>query len=266
MTRFVLSLLSIFPASFFFFAISQRLRARHESRVGRQITFPDFFRQLWVDELVELRSIKTRRKWLLFFVQVSILFLFQIDAEYLVFIYLAVNGFLLSCCGKFETSVSEKIRADRFQVSFAIATLIAILCVFGCFTVSGSASLANIKWSWISLLFVVPFQLSGMILFSEAPFAGMETGAACWLRSARFYVWSIFCVQLFLAGGDSFVLTHVKAGLLYLVFRAIGFYFPNYQQKDLLRISILYLFPVTGIVWLLAMLLFGVIESGVVNV
>ena len=255
------ALLSIFPVSFFAFALSQRLIAKHESRVGRSILFLDFLWQTWLDSWVELKEIVPRWRWAVYALQFSIIFLFNYDLEYLVFAYLALNGFVLAHLGKVVSSPTQQIEADRLQVRFSIATGIAALCVFGCFTISKSTSLAQVHWSWLDLFFIIPFQLSGMILFGEHPFEGMSHRTG-WVESARFYAWSMLGTKLFLGGGVFFFDLHLKSIVIYLVFRVFGIYFPTFHQRDLLRIGILYLFPITALLWLVAMLAFGMIQAG----
>ena len=266
MTVLLFTLFSIFPVSFFFYALSERMIARHESRVGREIIFSRFISQTWVDSWVEVKRLKSLSQWFLFALQCSVIFLFEIDVEYLIFIYLAINGFALVHFTAEKTgTVSNKIEADRAEVRYSVASAIAALCLFGAFTLTKSTSLAQAHWSWMGLFFIVPFQLAGMILFGEHPFQGMSTKPS-WIESARFYVWSMLCAKMFLGGGDYFVDLHLKSAAIYLAFRIAGIYFPKYHQRDLLRVSILYLFPITGLLWLFAVVLYGVLESGVAHV
>jgi hypothetical protein len=266
MIAILFAILSIFPVSFFFYALSERLIAKHESRVGREIVFARFVSQTWIDAWVEIKRMKSLRLWLLFFIQCSVIFLFEIDVEYLIFIYLALNGFTLVYLNLNEfSSVPRLIDSDRVEVRYSIATAVAMLCLFAAFTLTKSTSLAQAHWSWTGLFFIIPFQLAGMILFGEHPFQGMSPKPG-WIQSARFYVWSMLCVKMFLGGGDYFIDLHLKSAVIYLAFRVAGIYVPNFQQRDLLRVSILYLFPITGILWLFAVVLYGVMESGAAHV
>lgn len=262
MISIIEGIISIFPISFLAYSMSERLIAKHESRVGKKIDGSDFVWQTWVDACLELKKVSPTILWLLYALQFSIIFLFNLNVEFLAFVYLALNGFALAYLAGYDSGAVKKIASDRLQTGHAVASGIAALCIFGCFTLSKSSSLAQVHWSWLELLFVVPFQLAGMILFGEQPFQGMRKKTG-WIDSARFYAWSMLAAKLFLGGGAFFIDLHVKAAALYLIFRTFGIYFPKYQQRDLLRISILYLFPITGLVWLVAMLIHGMIEAGV---
>jgi hypothetical protein len=254
-------LASVFPVSFLMYAISERMIARHESRVGKQVGWVGFIWQTWVDARMELRTQTEPGTWLLYLFQLSMVFLLGIRVEYLMFIYIALIGFLLVWMSLGTQSVVSRIRADGQQVRFSIAGAIALLCLFVCFTCSRTTDMSGVVWSPVLLAFVIPFQLCGMILFGEHPFRGMSEKSG-WLPSARFYVWSLLTAKLFLGGGEWFFDIHFKAAVLYLGSRIFGIYFPGFHQKDLLRISIIYLFPITGALWLMAMLWFGVIGGG----
>ena len=250
---------SIFPVSFFFYTLSERLIATHELRVGKQIKFPSFLVQTWVDAKLECKKLLSNWMWAVYLLQFSILFCFDFDVEYLTFIYFALNAFVgVVLVTKYRDGVVERIEADRMQIRTAVGLSIATFCVFGCFTPSQTTSLAQIHFSVLELLFVIPFQLAGMILFGEYPFGGMSKKTG-WLQSARFYGWSMLATKLFLGGGSFFIDFHIKAAILYVLCRLFGVYFPKFHHRDLLRISILYLFPLTGILWLFAMLTYGFI-------
>ena len=254
------ALFSFFPVSFFFYTLSERLRVTHELRVGKQIKFFDFMLQTWVDALLELKQLSQNRVWVIYLLQFSILFLFDLDVDYLLFVYLAINSFLLIYLSKNQTAVVSRIELDRVQVRYAIAATVSFLCLFACFTSSGTTSLAQIHFNPLEILFIVPFQLAGMILFGEYPFQGMSKKTG-WIDSARFYAWSMLTTQLFLGGGFFFFDFHLKAAFLYLACRLCGIYFPRFYHKDLLRVSILYLLPLTGLLWLFAMLTYGVLGA-----
>ncbi len=257
----ILAIISIFPLSFLMYAMSERMVARHESRVGKQIAFRNFIWQTWVDARLEIKNIESKTTWILYAFQLSIVGLIALNFDYLIFIYLAVSGYLLIALAHGKNQVTKRIESDGQQVRFAVSSAIAILCLFGCFTISKTTNMSSVSWNFGQLLFVIPFQLSGMILFGEHPFQGMLDKKG-WLQSARFYVWSMLTAKLFLGGGEYFFDFHLKATILYLGFRICGIYFPRFHQKDLLRISILYLFPITGVLWLIAMLGFALFEPG----
>ena len=260
MIPFVFSAIALFPLSFVVYSLSERMIARHESRVGKQISFAGFLWQTWVDERVSLGSLRPA-DWLVSLFQLSIVFLYEIPLEYLIFPYLAVNGFLLAFRTGREGGALGRIASDREQVCCAIASLVAGICLLGAFTVSKTTNMAAMHWSPAHLLFVIPFQLAGMILFGEAPFRGTRE-ASSWSGSARFYAWSMLTVKVFLGGGDFFVDFQRKAAAIYLVSRIVAIYFPSFRQQDLLRVAILYLFPLTGIAWLMAVLARGWMAGG----
>ncbi|NDF14145.1 hypothetical protein EB061_02340 [bacterium] len=261
MMEILLSLISIFPVSFLAYSLSERAVARHESRVGKQITLPSFIWQTWIDTWLDIRSLRPKRLWAVYFSQLSIVLIYWIDAEYLVFPYLALNGFLLGILSKTQHEVQDRIDSDRKQVSFAVASVIAGLCLLGAFTISQTTNLVQVTWSPSHLAFLIPFQLSGMILFEEHPFSAFMERRS-WIESARFYAWTMLATRVFLGGGELFLDFHLKAALVYVFSRLFAIYFPRFRQKDLMRLSILYLFPVTGVVWLVSMLLFALFSGG----
>ena len=260
MIQALISILAIFPLSFVVFSLSERMIARHESRVGKQISLAGFIWQTWVDTRVELRSLKPLA-WLGYLVPLSVVILYGIDTEFLIFPYLAILGFILVRQSGQEARVLGRITSDREQVSFSVASAIAGFCVLGAFTLSKTTNMATLLWSPGHLVFVVPFQLAGMILFGEAPFVGFRRNPS-WIASARFYAWSMLTTKIFLGGGDYFFDFQIKAMVLYLCSRLLAIYFPSFRQKDLLRISILYLFPITGILWLFMMVVRALMGEG----
>jgi hypothetical protein len=265
MMEALLSLVSIFPVSFLVYSISERAIARHESRVGKQITFPGFIWQTWVDTWLDIRSLRPAWMWAVYFSQLSIVLIYGIDAEYLVFPYLALNGFLLGILSKYQGEVLERIDSDRRQVSFAVASVIAGLCLLGAFTLSQTTNLTRMTWTAGHLVFLIPFQLSGMILFGEHPFSAFMERRS-WVESARFYAWTMLATRVFLGGGDWFFDFHLKAALVYVFSRLFAIYFPRFRQNDLIRLSIIYLFPLTGVIWLVTMLWFALWGGGVGHV
>jgi len=253
MIQSILSILAIFPLSFVVYSLSERIIARHESRVGKQISLSGFVWQTWVDTWVELRSMKFI-VWFTHLFPLSIVLIYGIDAEFLIFPYLALLGFILVRKNGQNARVLERITSDREQVAFAVASAVALLCVLGAFTLSKTTNMATLPWSPGHLIFILPFQLAGMILFGEAPFLGFRTNPT-WMGSARFYAWSMLTTQVFLGGGDYFFDFQIKSIGLYLCSRLLAIYVPTLRQKDLLRVSILYLLPMTGILWLLMMVI-----------
>lgn len=262
MTEQAFSLLGIFPVSFILFSLSERVIARHEARVGKQIEFGGFIAQTWVDTVRDLRSLSPRYLWVLYLLQISVVFVFNLDLEFLLFPYFALNAVVLAIAEGSGGGVLERIDADRRQVAWAAASGIALLCSIAAFTLSHTTNPVAMEWTPGHLLFVVPFQLAGMILFNEHPFSAFKERSS-WIQSVRFYAWSMLTAKLFLGGGSYFFDLQLKAGALYLFSRVAASYFPRYRQTDLFRLAVLYFFPITGFLWLGVMLLVAAFAGGV---
>ena len=265
MIELMFSLLSMVPGSFLFYCWTERVIARHESRVGKKIAFSGFLWQTAIDTMLEVRVRKPLWFWFLFGFQCSLPFLCGIKIEYLIFPWLILNGFLLAVLSPKDGNVLEKIDFDQKQVSFAVASGISLLCLSGGFTLSKTADLGVVAWSPLHLVFVIPFQIAGMILFQERPFRGFLERSS-WIESVRFYGWCLVAVQAFLGGGEYFIDANLKAGVLFLISRLLAVYFPRLRQRDLIRVSTLYLFPLTGAIWLVVMLVFAMLTGEVVYV
>ncbi|MBU6153065.1 MAG: NADH-quinone oxidoreductase subunit H [Bdellovibrionales bacterium] len=255
------TLFSIFPVSFLVYSWTERVQARHESRVGKDIALTGFFWQTWVDTLLEVRTRRSPWVWLFFGFQCALPFLYVLRLEYLVFPWMVLAGFSLAAMTTGKEGVLARIDSDQRQVAFAVASGISLLCIIGGFSLSGTADLGRISWSPLHLIFVIPFQIAGMILFQEHPFRGFLERAS-WLESVRFYGWCMVTVRLFLGGGEYFLDFNLKAGLLFLVSRLFAIYFPRLRQEDLLRVSMTYLLPLTGVFWLVVMLAFALMSGG----
>ncbi len=186
-----------------------------------------------------------------------------------------------SVLASFQASYSEKDQVQaRIQKShrltyLSIGTVLAFICVLSCFSIAGSWSLSEVGtlqqegffhwgifWSPVQIVFFILFQISGMILFEEHPF---ESGFlndevsytlihSKWIASARFYCWSMVSVILFF-GGDSFLIgdgggigflvLQIKAGLVYAIFRLIGFYLPKHSVAEGAKVLFLFLIPLS---------------------
>jgi hypothetical protein len=203
MTEQAFSLLGIFPVSFILFSLSERVIARHEARVGKQIEFGGFIAQTWVDTVRDLRSLSPRYLWVLYLLQISVVFVFNLDVEFLLFPYFALNAVALAISEHSGGGVLERIDADRRQVAWAAASGIALLCSIAAFTLSHTTNPVAMEWTPGHLLFVVPFQLAGMILFNEHPVSAFKERSS-WIQSVRFYAWSMLTAKLFLGGGSYF--------------------------------------------------------------
>jgi len=260
----IFSLGSVFPFSFLIYSWSERELARHESRVGKDIALPAFIWQTWIDTLLEVKVRKSIWHWVLFTFQCSLPFVCGIRFEYLVFPWLALVGFTLVASESGAGKVFERIDSDQKQVSFAISSAVALLCLLGAFALSGNADLGAAMWSPLHLFFVIPFQIAGMILFQEHPFRGFLEKAS-WLESVRFYGWCMVTTRVFLGGGEYFFDTNLKASALFMGSRVLAVYFPRMRQKDLLKIGIMYFLPLTGALWLMVMLVMALTAGGGVD-
>ena len=261
----IFSLLSIFPVSFLIFSWSERESARHESRVGKDIALSAFVWQTWIDTLLEIKIRKSVWRWLLFSFQCSLPFVCGVRFEYLVFPWLAIAGLSLVASTSGEEKIFDRIDSDQRQVSFAIASALAFLCLTGAFAISGNADLGAGRWSPLHLLFVIPFQIAGMILFQEHPFRGFLEKAS-WLETVRFYGWSMVTTRVFLGGGEIFIDLNLKACALFMGSRLFAVYFPRLRQKDLLKVATMYFLPITGAIWLMVMLALALASGGGENV
>jgi hypothetical protein len=262
MNSLFLGLLCFFPISFLAYVMSERLNAIHQSRVGKAIHGTDFLQQSWRDMFAELKNEKDRRLFAVYVLQYLVVFFLNLDIEAVFFIYLILNGLILALISPIDLDrVEKRIEADRTQMSFLLASTLAIISAFVCFMHSGSTSLAQVNWSPIYLVFLPLFTVAGMILFGEYPFA-LTGRHSRWIDSARFYIWCALATQLFLGGGQYGVDLHLKAGSLFIGFRLVAQYFPRYTQKDVFRLSVIYFVPTAVVLWLLTMVIHGIWVSG----
>jgi hypothetical protein len=268
MMNLLFAFFSLLPISFIAYVFSERLNATLQSRVGKAIGFTDFLKQTWTDSFDSLKNRNERPLWILLLLQYSILFFVSEDVEYAFIIYLVLNFSALSIYSIWlakketgEVSAQERVITNRAQVQCAFGALLAFLSAFASFSVEGTTSLAQINFSPFLIFFLIPFQIAGMLFFGEYPFEGFSEKRE-WILSARFYVWSMVATQLFLGGGFFFLDFHLKAAGIFILFRLVGVYFPRYQQKDFLRLGILYLVPVTVVLWLVVMIAHGVLAGG----
>jgi len=262
MTELIFTALSIFPISFLAFSWTERTLARHESRVGRQITLPAFLLQTWVDTWREAGMRRSIGFWLLFGFQCSLPFLYSIDLEYLIFPWLGCHAFIIARTCPVEDQVLRRIDSDQGQVRFAVAAGLALLSLLGAFTLARTASLASPGWGLSFLLLSIPFQFAGMILLGERPFLPF-LARNTWFEAAPFYGWCLVTTRVFLGGGEYFIDSNLKAGALFWLSRVIASYFPNYRQRDLMRISVLNLLPIAGLILILMMLSFAWSQGGI---
>jgi hypothetical protein len=251
MTNVVLAVLGLFPVSFFAFVCSERLNVTHQARVGRAITFGDFLKQHWVDMMADLRSMPSFRGALLYLSQLSAVALLFLDVDGAFYLYLLLNWFFIVISTHDGLDVFERVSSDRSQMRFLLGGFVAFVCLLGCGLSQGETNVSSWHWDWTHLLFLLPFQIAGMVMFGEHPFEPVYP-RVYWLKSSRFFVWSLLSTEIFL-GGSWFMLDfYLKALAIYLVSRLAGQYFPKYAQADLFRIGILYLIPMTFFLFLVS--------------
>lgn len=266
MISILLSILCIFPISFLAFVVSERMNAIHQSRVGKAITIGSFLRQSWVDTCFELKTMKNKLLLLICSLQCAVVFFLDFDIELVLLVFLILNGLLLVTFSRSDLDdVEQRIDSDRLQMRFLLASVLAFISAFVCFVISGSTSLTQIVWSPVYLIFLPIFVIGGMILFSEYPFVGLNRKIR-WIESVRFYIWCVLAAQLFLGGSLFFFDLHLKAFALFMSFRLFAQYFPRYTQRDVFRIGVIYLIPISVVLWLLVALVHGVWVSGGFNV
>ena len=272
MITLLVSLILFIPLSFISFVISERVNATHQTRVGRGIRFGSFFNQHVVDAIQEMRAFRSKSGLLILLFQFSGLIFFDLNFQSVLLIYLISNLVLLVLVslneafeGKADLSIAKRIEFDRIQIQFCLAGLLALISSYACFSLSTTQSIPEVVYHFAALPFIIFFQIAGMILFGEYPFIYFEERKG-WFRSARFYLWCLLSSKLFL-GGELFVFDlYIKATLLFVLFRLVAIYFPLYRQKDLLKIALLYLIPLSIALWLMVMIAHGMLAAGGGNV
>lgn len=256
MMALLVALMGVFPISFLAYVISERLSVTHQSRVGRGIHFSQYLAQHWADWFADYRTIPSLRVALLYLAQLSAVIFVFLDFPGGIFLYLAVNWALLVFTTHDELEVFERVSSDRSQIRFLIGTLTSSLCVLGAGIAAGSLVTSDTAWSMSLLLFLLPFIVSGMILFGEHPFSPLYP-RVYWFKSSRFFVWCMLGSHLFLGGLGFGVDFFIKATGIYLLARLFGQYFPRYSQADLIRVMTLYLVPLV----FLSFVLVGVLHA-----
>ncbi|MBS1959280.1 MAG: hypothetical protein JST80_07415 [Bdellovibrionales bacterium] len=246
-----LAAFGLFPISFFAFVASERVNVIHQARVGRGIVFGDYLSQQWIDMIADLKSISSWRAVFLYLCQLSCAALLFLNVDCAFYLYLLFNWFLIVISTHDQLEVFERVSSDRSQMRFLIGAFISFICVLACGVGQGSLNISEWSWNWTNLLFVFPFQIAGMILFGEHPFAPMYP-RIFWLKSSRFFVWSLLATKIFMGGSWFVVDFYLKTVAVYLVSRLMGQYFPKYSQADLFRISIQYLIPITFFLFLIS--------------
>jgi hypothetical protein len=262
MSAALLSALGVFPISFLMYVLSERMNAVHQARVGRGITLSEFFTQTWRDSFFQLKQMPNWRYILLFAVQISIVFCLDSHVENIFYVYLVLNFLVMEILSPTQDESMERVNSERASMRALIGSVIAFLCSFVVFAHSGTSELGEVQWSLISFLFLPFFQIAGMIIFAEAPFYEVVLENT-WTKSLRFYVWCMVSAHLFLGGSVFFLDLHVKAAALFVICRLMGQYFPKFTQRDLFRVSVLYLIPMVSLLWAVAMLFFGILNGDV---
>jgi hypothetical protein len=249
MMSVAIALLGVFPVSFFAYVLSERVAVTHQARVGRAISMRLFFIQHWLDFLSDIKRVPSRRAWLIYSVQLSAAAVLAVPVEGLFYLYLMVCWLLVVLTTEGALNVFDRVSSDRSQMRILLGSLIAFLCVFAASIPQTSFDVLSWGFRWEQFLFFIPFQIAGMMIFAEAPFFSLN-GRVYWLRSARFFVWSLVTAQLFLGGNLLGLDLYVKGAGLYVFFRLVGQYFPKYAQEDWTRVALLYLIPLTFFLFL----------------
>ena len=266
MITFMISVVLFVPLSFIAYVVSERANATHQARVGKGISFVGFSIQHAMDALNGMKSRKSAILILISLLQYSGLVLFDLPIPSVLLIYLMTNALALVLLNLFEASqesegviTAKRIESDRIQIQFIFGSVLAFISSYASFSFSGTQVLPEVSLNLVAMPFLVFFQIAGMILYGEHPFTYLDYPRG-WAGSARFYLWSLLSAKLFL-GGSWFVFDlHIKAAILFVVFRLFAIYFPKYQQKDVLKIGMFYLIPLSVALWLL------VYSLGVANV
>lgn len=254
----IISLLSL-PFSFFFFVLTERIFALHQFRVGKKISFMGFMYQTFIDEIESLRRELTAATLFMYLVQVSIVFFLSHDPHAIFLIYLTAIGLVIAVLNDGEERPLARIANDGVEVRYFLAVTMILVSLIAVFSASKTTSISLMGWQWTHLFFVIPFGVAGMILFGEHPFRGPSPRNG-WIKSFRFYVWSMIAAELFMGGGEVGIDLHAKAAGMYMVFRLFGNYLQTFYSRDLVRVCVVYLFPISGVLWMVTELV-GVLRN-----
>jgi hypothetical protein len=247
----IVALLGVFPVSFLAFVLSERLSMVHQTRVGRGIQFGAFFAQQLSDWRTDFKTIPSIKVAMVYLLQLSAAALVFLDFNGAFVLYLAINWALLSFVTHDELEVFDRIGADRSQMRFLIGAFISFICVLGAGLTQQSANLSAWALAGLPLVFLLPFVVSGMVLFGEHPFSPFYS-RVYWFKSSRFFVWCMLAARLFLGDVGFGLDFFIKSIMIYLGFRMLGQYFPKFSQADLFRISVIYFIPVVFFLFLLS--------------
>lgn len=260
-TGILLAVLSIFPFSFLAFAWSQRVILSHESRVGKARSVSQFVFYLFRDALEDIRQRKSTRDWFFLIFQVSILFLLSFDLQLVFYLYLFFRFFVLAHFSPLGEEGVKRIQYDRRAVASLLATLLAVLSSYGVFVYSKDTSLNALSWNPLLMIQLPMFLLAGAIDSGESPFS-RTSKRRDWFDAVPFYVWCALASVFFLGAGQSPVVMIVAPVILFVGCRLLLSYFPRFEQKDLLRLSVFYFIPVTVSLWFATLLFVSAIFSG----
>lgn len=300
------SILSIFPFSFMIYLLSERLIAIHQSRVGIGISTTGFFKQGLINLADLFRKPTDLSVLLVTVIQFSFIFLisffnndlnsYPLQGGFIICLLINLLVFLIQGYRATYTKQSTllvylRIQNDQRMIKASVGSLIALICIFATFAQAGSWSISEISyqqinsptqwgmfWSPIQFLFLILFQVAGMLIFEEHPF-GSSFGdeakeynlpSSSWIASSRFYVWSLLGSIIYLGGGSlfgepgsilSFVALQIKAGIVYLVFRLVGMYFPKHLHSEIIRVCLLYVVPASFGALMLTLMLRGLLND-----
>jgi hypothetical protein len=196
-----------------------------------------------------------------------------------------------------RVQAQNRIDLDRKITLMIAGGVLAILSTTSLFALENNWSVYDLVQqqspsfiSWgifkdpFQVIFFIIFQISGMVMFEEHPFDSetiknvheYSLASSKWLSSSRFYVWSVMGASLFLGSGWlwgewipilSFLIIQIKAMLIYVLFRLIALYWPRYNQKEMLRATLVYLAPFVMFLLLASWIFRGflMVSSGELN-
>jgi hypothetical protein len=292
--------LTLFPISFFIYFISERLLMTHQSRVGLGQSISAFFSQAGINHFNLIRRPAALRSSVMIAIQFSLLAIVPMtesDFEknwspggiWIVLIGIAlVMGYRFSSIYSEEqesveviqrTSIDRRLMMVFSGGALALISVLSIQGHLGTWSLTDvirSQSQSPFHWNLFQepfqWMFFILFQIAGMVIFEEHPFSLQQLRYqdennllnSGWIRSARFYIWSLLSVSIFLGSGWlietwvpllSFITLHFKAAVVFIICRLIGLYFPKYSQQEAQQALLVFLIPTAMAVLILSWLL-----------
>lgn len=267
MTHFVL-----LPFAIFWFILSERMKMIHQSRVGSSQYFSGYVLQQLANLKAELGKPPTFLGLIQYTVQLSLIFSVVLSDQPGLFFLVLVFNLFVSTIKRILAVEKTEIRTQRELERALIGSTLAFASSYVAISIQGSWNFDVLNSQWtilsspLSILGMVGFLVSGMVLFEEHPFQILDlrnskersTIEAPAISSLRYYVWCLVACVLFLGGDDGFgaLMLYLKATVLYLVSRQIGLYFPRYNKEILNKVHFHYLVPmvllVMAITWIIS--------------